>query len=90
LLHVLTFGEGNGWDLKRRIHERTKGRFTMNNGSLYPTLKVMEAAGLVTGRNGPDTFPASERPMRYYRLTAKGKKAAQDASELVRDLFSEE
>lgn len=84
LLRVLTLtGGGTGDELKARIREKTGGKMTLNNSSLYLTLRALEEAALVIG----EERGRGGRPSRFYSLTAKGDQAANDAFELVRDLF---
>ena len=62
----------SGYDLKRTIDERLEHILEMSSGTVYYTLKRMEARGWVKGsvsRNG-------KRPeQRVYRITPEGRKA---------------
>ena len=61
----------HGYDIARRIEERSKGAVTFHAASLYPLLYRLEQRGWITGRWSERT---GERRRRLYRLTADGKK----------------
>jgi DNA-binding PadR family transcriptional regulator len=48
LLAALGDGPAHGYELIQRLEERTGGRWKPSPGSVYPTLQMMEEAGLVT------------------------------------------
>jgi PadR family transcriptional regulator, regulatory protein PadR len=69
VLTVLRDGELYGYEIAQRIRERSGGAFAPSEGSLYPALHSLEAAGALaaTWREG-DKGPRR----RYYRITPKG------------------
>lgn len=88
LLQALSGGEGFGMELMARVMRRTGDRVILRDGSVYPILREMEAEGLIAGRE--DTAAPSAaggRPRRYWRLTAKGQKAAQENAQAIAGLF---
>src|SRR6202161_4995380 len=76
-LLVLTLLEArprHGYDLGKRIEERTKGQIRFRIGSLYPILFRLEDRGLIAGRW---VEKDGERRRRCYRLTPAGRKLLQ-------------
>jgi len=59
-----------GFDISRRIEERTEGALRFELASLYPMLYDLERRGLVKGQWRPSN---TGRDRRYYSLTPKGK-----------------
>lgn len=86
LLQVLTHGgPGFGLELIDRVRARTRGKVKLGQGSAYPALRVLEHQGLISGR---DEAPGRRgRPRRYYRLTARGARAAAEHVRIVAGLF---
>jgi DNA-binding PadR family transcriptional regulator len=71
LLSCLQDGPAHGYLLIKRLRERSAGEFDLLEGTLYPALHRLEAAGLVAS-----TWSASSgRRRRVYRLTQKGNRA---------------
>jgi PadR family transcriptional regulator PadR len=77
----------HGYEICRLIEVRSGGAIRFNAASLYPILYRLEAEGLIRGRW---VEKAGQRRRRYYRLTAKGRRALaerrHDWSEFVRAL----
>ena len=74
LLNLLSRGEMYGYEILQAAAVRSSNTFEFKEGTLYPALHQFEKKGLVrsqwrTGDNG--------RERKYYSLTAKGRKAAQ-------------
>ncbi len=67
LLSALTDGPAHGYEIIQRLEDRTGGRWKPSPGSVYPTLQMMEEAGLVTG--------SQQDEKRVYTLTPAGQKA---------------
>jgi PadR family transcriptional regulator, regulatory protein PadR len=87
LLQALIKGEGYGLDLIERVKDRTKGKIVLGQGSVYPALRELEREGLVESYEGEPLPERGGRPRRYYKLTAEGKKAAMEQSQIVFGLF---
>lgn len=71
ILTVLGDGELYGYEIGRRLRDRSDGAFTMAESSLYPALHRLEAEGALAaswriGQGGPRR--------RYYRLTPRGRR----------------
>ena len=75
LLNLLTRSEMYGYEILQQAARRSKEAFEFKEGTLYPALHQLEKKGLIAGewRTG-----ATGRERKYYSLTAKGKKAAQE------------
>jgi DNA-binding PadR family transcriptional regulator len=67
LLAALGDGATHGYELIQRLEERTGGRWKPSPGSVYPTLQMLEEAGLVSG--------AQQDDKRVYTITPAGQKA---------------
>lgn len=88
LLQALVSGPGFGLQLIERVTERTRGKISLHQGSIYPALRDMEREGLLESYNGDEVIPErGGRPRRYYRLTAKGFRVASDHASAVGWLF---
>lgn len=87
LLAVLTRGPGYGVELAERVKTSTNGRHEIGPATLYPTLRELEAEGLV--RSWEEQVPGIRggRPRKYYELTAKGKVAALEERDAVVGLW---
>jgi PadR family transcriptional regulator PadR len=79
--------EGYGLQLIERIKTLTKGKVVFSQGNVYPVLRELERAGLVTSREGEVTEARGGRPRIYYRITAEGLRAATDDAESVQGIF---
>jgi PadR family transcriptional regulator PadR len=69
VLAVLRDGEAYGYEIARRIRERSTGEFVPSEGALYPALHRLEAEGALAaawreGAGGPRR--------RWYRITEAG------------------
>lgn len=62
LLAVLAEGPGHGYELIRRLEEKSDGAWRPSPGSVYPTLQLLEDEGLVTAseRDGKRTFEITD------------------------------
>jgi PadR family transcriptional regulator, regulatory protein PadR len=76
LLTVLAAGPGHGYELSQRLTEQSGGDLAVPEGSLYPALHRLERGGLVESR-----WDRGERRRRIYRITAAGRRAADDSRE---------
>ncbi len=68
ILLALLDGPANGYEVMRRLEERSGGLWRPSPGSVYPTLQMLEDEGLVTST----TRDAS----RSFELTDSGREAA--------------
>lgn len=71
ILKTLQLGPNHGWGIQQRIRQAAGEALSVSQGSLYPALHRLEAAGLLASE-----MKASEnnRKARVYRLTAAGRR----------------
>jgi PadR family transcriptional regulator len=72
ILKTLLFGPTHGRGIANHIRETTRDVLSVEHGSLYPALHRLERAGLITGTW--ETRGDIVRELKYYRLTAAGRK----------------
>ena len=77
LLLVLRDGPGYGRDLVRRIRATTAGRERLTEGSVYPALRGLAAAGLVRSWTVVPGRRRGGRARTYYELTERGAGASE-------------
>jgi len=72
ILKTLTLEPMHGWGISQRIQQFSNGTLEVNQGSLYPALQRLEVKGWIAS-----DWRTSEnnRRAKYYRLTAKGRRA---------------
>jgi DNA-binding PadR family transcriptional regulator len=68
ILAALAHGPAHGYAVIARLHERSEGAFELPEGTIYPALHRLEAAGFV--RSADER--AGGRRRRVYALTAAG------------------
>ena len=75
VLKTLALEPMHGWGISQRIQEHSRGVLEVNQGSLYPALQRLEQRGWIDS-----TWHITEnnRRAKYYRLTAKGRRAVGD------------
>jgi PadR family transcriptional regulator AphA len=71
ILGMLKLGVGTGYDIKRIIDGSTRFFWTASYGQIYPELKRLRRAGLVTARQEP----RGKVKRTVYELTPKGEEA---------------
>ncbi len=81
LLCSLLEGRGYGQQLVERISNRTDHHVNLLQGSVYLALGQLMEAKLVREVRGPE---ANNSKNRYYELTAKGRKEAEE----IRSIFA--
>jgi PadR family transcriptional regulator PadR len=72
ILKTLTLEPMHGWGISQRIQQMSRSVLDVNQGSLYPALQRLELKEWIDSE-----WRATEnnRRAKYYRLTAKGRKA---------------
>lgn len=72
VLKTLMLEPMHGWGISQRIQQMSRSVLDVNQGSLYPALQRLEQKEWIDSE-----WRASEnnRRAKYYRLTAKGKRA---------------
>ena len=74
VLSVLERGEAHGLEIIHRLEEAGCGLLRLKEGSLYPALYRLEAAGKVAVVREEQQLGKRGAPRRIYRLTPKGKR----------------
>ncbi|HYV99189.1 MAG TPA: PadR family transcriptional regulator [Gemmatimonadaceae bacterium] len=72
ILKTLALEPMHGWGISQRIQQMSRGVLDINQGSLYPALQRVEQNGWI---DSEWRTTENRREARYYRLTAKGRKA---------------
>jgi DNA-binding PadR family transcriptional regulator len=81
VLSALRQGNAHGFQILRRLEEGGSGALKLKEGSLYPALYRLEAAGLVKGEWEDNATPRRGPRRRIYHLTPKGRRRYQQARE---------
>lgn len=70
MLGIISEREMYGYEIVKLVHKRTGGRFEWKEGSLYPCLHRLEAAGFLKAvwREAPNG-----KARKYYRITRSGR-----------------
>jgi transcriptional regulator len=71
VLERLKAAPAHGWALTQSIQALTRGALDVNYGSIYPTLRRLEANGWVTAWWGVSD---NNRRARYYEITFRGRR----------------
>ncbi len=71
ILCRLAQGAMHGFGIAEQIQQLTDDTLRVEEGSLYPALHRLEAAGMITSEWG---VSANNRKAKFYRLTPRGKK----------------
>ncbi len=71
ILRTLQLEPMHGLGISRRIEQITSGTFQLNPGTFFPALYRLEQDGEIKGVWGRSE---TNRPAKYYRLTASGKR----------------
>lgn len=71
VLRTLALGPLHGHGISRHIRQTTDDVLQVEHGSLYPALGRLEKAGYISSKW---EATARGREMRFYRLTAKGRR----------------
>lgn len=78
ILKTLALDRNHGWGIQQRIRQISRETLSVSQGSLYPALHRLEAAGLIASEM---TTSENNRKARVYRLTAAGRKRLQAETE---------
>jgi len=74
ILKSLSAGANHGYGIATRIHQLSDDVLKVEEGSLYPALYRMEEQGLIESEWG---VTENNRKAKFYKLTRKGRTAAQ-------------
>jgi PadR family transcriptional regulator, regulatory protein PadR len=81
ILRTLEIGPLHGWGISKSIRRGSHETLMVNQGSLYPALYRLEAAGLIEGQWG--TSPEG-REAKFYSLTRQGRKQLKEENDYWR------
>lgn len=85
ILLALVDGPRHGYGIMQEVEERTEGRVRLGPGTLYGAVKRLRVGGLIAEADAPDSTASEDERRRYYRLTALGRRVAQqEVQRLVR------
>jgi DNA-binding PadR family transcriptional regulator len=86
ILLALADGEKHGYAIMKDVETQTSGQIKMGPGTLYGSLKRMQAAGLIEeSGDRPDPEMDDER-RRYYRLSGLGQNVVKSESQRLAEL----
>jgi transcriptional regulator len=71
ILNSLALGPNHGWGIQQRIRQVSRDALNVSQGSLYPALHRLEAAGVIASEM---TLSDNNRKARVYRLTTTGRR----------------
>jgi transcriptional regulator len=71
ILKTLALAPNHGWGIQQRIQQVSRETLTVSQGSLYPALHRLEAAGLLASEMA---LSENNRKARIYRLTVDGRR----------------
>ena len=72
ILKLLMSGDKYGYEISKLIHLNSSGEYELKEATMYSSLKRLEGDGSITSYWGDESQGGRRR---YYRITAKGKKA---------------
>jgi PadR family transcriptional regulator PadR len=75
VLKTLALEPMHGWGISQRIQQFSRGVLDVNQGSLYPALQRLELKGWI---DSEWHTTENNRRAKFYRLTAKGRRAVGD------------
>jgi transcriptional regulator len=78
ILKTLALGPMHGWGISQRIQQISEDVLRVNQGSLYPALHRLEAAGWIDAEWGASD---NNRQAKFYRLTRTGQKQLREEAE---------
>jgi PadR family transcriptional regulator, regulatory protein PadR len=79
VLSALRRGDAHGFEILRRLEAAGSGALRLKEGSLYPALYRLEAAGMIKGAWEDDKSTRRGPRRRIYKLTAKGRRRLEEA-----------
>ena len=88
LVAVLRQGEdAYGRSILRAVEEAFEGSRTIAAGAVYSTLDRLEVKGLLASRLAEGTADRGGRKRRFYRMTANGLRALNEARSMLESLW---
>jgi len=75
ILKTVALEPNHGWGIQQRIRQVSREAVSVSQGSLYPALHRLEAAGMLASEM---TASENNRRARVYRLTAAGRRRLEE------------
>ena len=85
ILSLLSKDELYGYEITKRIAEKSEDLISLKEGSLYPALHALEKNDLVTSYW---VNQEGKPPRKYYKITAKGQEELAEEKENWRNFMS--
>ena len=89
VLVALLEGPAHGYRLKQDVEERSRGRMTLDPGSLYRTIAKLADDGLVEEVPAPPAEAGEDARRRYYGVTPRGRRLAAEEAARLRHLLDD-
>ena len=86
ILLALSTEERHGYGIIKDVLERTDGKLRLGAGTLYGSIKRMGDAGLLEESGSRPEASHDDERRRYYRLTKRGRDAAQREAQRLEQL----
>jgi DNA-binding PadR family transcriptional regulator len=74
VLGMVRLGARSGYEIKQAVENSIRFFWTISQAQIYPSLHLLEEAGLITGRADPQ----GRRPRRVFQTTEAGEAALRD------------
>jgi PadR family transcriptional regulator, regulatory protein AphA len=74
VLGMVHLGARSGYEIKQAVENSIRFFWTISQAQIYPSLELLESAGLITGRADPQ----GRRPRRVFETTPAGEAALRD------------
>lgn len=71
VLNILNDGDSYGYEIFKKIVERSEGLYELKEATLYSSYRRLELEGSITSYWGDETLGGRRK---YYRITASGKR----------------
>lgn len=69
VLGMIVIGARSGYEIKQMVEQSTRFFWTISQAQIYPSLRQLEEAGLITGREDPQ----GRRRRRVFEITTAGR-----------------
>jgi DNA-binding PadR family transcriptional regulator len=87
ILLALADRERHGYGIMQEVSARTEGKLVLGPGTLYGTISRMLQAGYIEESGERCDPQLNDERRRYYRITAKGRRAAATEAERLEELL---
>jgi DNA-binding PadR family transcriptional regulator len=87
ILLALADRERHGYGIMQEVSARTEGKVVLGPGTLYGTISRMLQAGYIEESGERSDPQLNDERRRYYRITAKGRRAAATEAERLEGLL---